>query len=118
MAGTRAPRVTRSRSLVLVAGFTILVALASSVAASDSSDDDVDRDSDSDRDTDAPDASEEVEELAPSEDVPLHEFEIPISTTGKASGKEKTVHKQAFFLRGRAWLFASTVRVHSAHPAP
>jgi hypothetical protein len=54
---------------------------------------------DADADAGATDA-EEDESLAPSEDVPLHAFEVTVVTVGKASGKEKRVEKPAFFLRG------------------
>ena len=51
-----------------------------------------------DADGDAND--EDDAELPPSEDVPLHTFEVTVVTVGKASGKEKKVEKPAFFLRG------------------
>ena len=40
------------------------------------------------------------EAIEPSEDVPVHTFELTVVTVGKASGREKRVQKPGFFLRG------------------
>lgn len=75
------------RKAVTLVAVALLIAFTLGAPASVDANDDADAD-----DTDA--------ELPPSEDVPLHTFEVTVVTVGKASGKEKRVQKPAFFLRG------------------
>ena len=81
------------RSVFSLSLLFLLVALTSSLPRATRADDEWDSD-------DASASASLDDDLAPSEDVPLHRFEIEVVTTGKASGKEKRVDKPAFFLRG------------------